>query len=77
MTLPEKFKVLVITLSDRVHNGVYKDLSGPAVVKYIRYAMAAAEWDCEINTLVLPDDAATLRNTMSASHYRGHRPWSA
>jgi molybdopterin adenylyltransferase len=67
MTLPEKFKVLVITLSDRVHNGVNKDLSGPAVVKYVRYAMAAAEWDCEINTLVLPDDAASLRNTMSVS----------
>jgi molybdopterin adenylyltransferase len=67
MTLPEKFKVLVITLSDRVHNGVNKDLSGPAVVKYVRYAMAAAGWDCEINTLVLPDDAASLRNTMSVS----------
>jgi len=67
MKLPEKFKVLVITLSDRVHNGVYKDLSGPAVVKYVKYAMAAAEWDCEINTAVLPDDAASLRNTMAAS----------
>jgi len=67
MTLPEKFKVLVITLSDRVYNGVNKDLSGPAVVKYVNYAMAAAEWDCEISTLVLPDDAATLRNTMLAS----------
>ena len=67
MTFPEKFKVLVITLSDRVHNGVYKDLSGPAVVKYVKYAMAAAEWDCEINTLVLPDDAASLRSAMAAS----------
>ena len=42
MKLPEKFKVLVITLSDRVHNGVYKDLSGPAVVKNVKYAMSAA-----------------------------------
>jgi len=67
MKLPEKFKVLVITLSDRVHNGVYKDLSGPAVVKYVKYAIAAAGWECEINTVVLPDDAASLRNTLAAS----------
>ncbi|MCK7536548.1 MAG: hypothetical protein MZV63_38995 [Marinilabiliales bacterium] len=48
MTLPEKFKVNVITLSDRAHGGSYRDLSGPAVVKYVRYAMAAAGWECEI-----------------------------
>jgi molybdopterin adenylyltransferase len=64
MTLPEKFKVLVITLSDRAHAGDYKDLSGPAVVKYIRYAMASAGWDYEIRTSILPDDAVSLRNAL-------------
>lgn len=64
MTLPEKFKVLVITLSDRAHRGDYNDLSGPAVVKYVRYAMASAGWECDITTTVLPDDVAKLRKTM-------------
>lgn len=60
MTLPEKFKVHVITLSDRAHSGAYSDLSGPAVVKYVKYAMAAAGWECEIKTTILPDDAVAL-----------------
>lgn len=67
MTLPEKFKVLIITLSDRVSSGVYKDLSGPAVVKYVRYAMDNAGWEYEITTAVLPDEAESLRDTMTAA----------
>ena len=61
MTLPEKFKVHVITLSDRAYRGGYADLSGPAVVKYVRYAMAAAGWSCEIRQTILPDEAVALR----------------
>ncbi|MDX9774265.1 MAG: molybdopterin-binding protein, partial [Bacteroidales bacterium] len=65
MTLPETFKVLVITLSDRAYRGEYKDLSGPAVVKYVRYAMAAAGWECEIRSTVMPDDAVALRAALT------------
>jgi len=65
MTLPERFRVHVITLSDRAHSGAYRDLSGPAVVKYVKYAMAAAGWDCEIKTTIIPDDAVTLRATLT------------
>lgn len=65
MTLPEKFKVHVITLSDRVHTGSYTDLSGPAVVKYVKYAMAAAGWHCEIKTSTLPDEAVALRAALT------------
>jgi molybdopterin adenylyltransferase len=65
MTLPEKFKVLVITLSDRAHKGEYKDLSGPAVVSYVRNAMAAAGWECEIISKVIPDDAVALRAVLT------------
>jgi molybdopterin adenylyltransferase len=65
MKLPEKFKVHVITLSDRAHSGTYRDLSGPAVVKYVRYAMASAGWECEIKTTVMPDDAVTLRAALT------------
>ncbi|MDZ7634525.1 MAG: molybdopterin-binding protein [Bacteroidales bacterium] len=66
MTLPEKFKVNVITLSDRAHSGTYRDLSGPAVVKYVRYVMAAAGWEYEIITTVLPDDAVALKAALTA-----------
>ena len=55
----------MITLSDRAHSGTYRDQSGPAVVKYIRYAMAAAGWECDIRTTVLPDDAVTLRSALT------------
>ncbi len=51
----------MITLSDRAHRGAYSDLSGPAVVKYVKYAMAAAGWECEIKTTILPDDAVALQ----------------
>ena len=63
--MPEKFKVRVITLSDRAHSGAYSDLSGPAVVKYVKYAMAAAGWECEIRQSILPDDAVALRAALT------------
>lgn len=66
MILPEKFLVHVITLSDRVHIGGYTDLSGPAVVKYVKYAMAAAGWQCEIRQSVLPDEAVALKAALLA-----------
>jgi molybdenum cofactor synthesis domain-containing protein len=56
----------VITLSDRAHSGDYTDLSGPAVVKYVKYAMAAAGWQCEIRTSVLPDEAVALHAALLA-----------
>jgi len=31
MNLPEKFEILIITLSDRASRGEYQDLSGPKV----------------------------------------------
>lgn len=65
MTLPEIFKVRIITLSDRAHAGVYSDLSGPAVVKYVRYAMSSAGWECEIISTVLPDDPVALHTALT------------
>jgi molybdenum cofactor synthesis domain-containing protein len=67
MTLPEKFKVHVITLSDRAHGGAYKDLSGPAVVKYVKYAMASAGWDCDIRSTLLPDDPVALKAALTGA----------
>ena len=67
MTLPERFRVHIITLSDRAHSGAYSDLSGPVVVKYVKYAMAAAGWQCEIKTTIIPDDADALREALTAT----------
>jgi molybdopterin adenylyltransferase len=67
MTLPEKFRIRVITLSDRAHRGSYADLSGPAVIKYVKYAMSAAGWNYEIRHDILPDDAEALRAALTES----------
>jgi len=40
MTLPEKFRVHVITMSDRAYSGDYADVSGPTVVTYVNDAVA-------------------------------------
>jgi len=64
MMLPERFRVLVITLSDRAFRGDYEDLSGPAVVSHIREIMDKAGWACEINSSLLPDDPEILREAM-------------
>jgi molybdenum cofactor synthesis domain-containing protein len=57
----------VITLSDRAYRGSYADLSGPAVIKYVKYAMSAAGWKYEIQQDILPDDAMALRAALTAS----------
>ncbi|MHC1732147.1 MAG: molybdenum cofactor biosynthesis protein B [Bacteroidales bacterium] len=67
MTLPEQFRIRVITLSDRAYRGSYADLSGPAVIKYVKYAMSAAGWKYEIQQDILPDDAMALRAALTAS----------
>jgi molybdenum cofactor synthesis domain-containing protein len=67
MTLPEQFRIRVITLSDRAHRGSYADLSGPAVIKYVKYTMAAAGWKYEIQHDILPDDADALRAALTSS----------
>ncbi|HUW94075.1 MAG TPA: molybdenum cofactor synthesis domain-containing protein [Bacteroidales bacterium] len=67
MTLPEKFRVLVITLSDRASRGEYEDLSGPAVVRHVRNVMASAGWDSEIITEIIPDDAGILHKLIAGA----------
>jgi molybdenum cofactor synthesis domain-containing protein len=55
----------VITLSDRAYRGSYADLSGPVVIKYVKYAMSAAGWKYEIQHDILPDDAEALRAALA------------
>lgn len=64
MTLPDRLRVLVITLSDRAHRGEYEDLSGPAVISHVREIMEKAGWEYEVNLAVLPDDREMLREAI-------------
>jgi molybdenum cofactor synthesis domain-containing protein len=61
MNLPEKFEVLIITLSDRAHRGEYEDLSGPLVKAKLAKYFESTGWDCIISSALIPDDSVTLR----------------
>lgn len=45
-------KVTVITISDRASKGIYEDLSGPAIEKIIKEAIA----DAEVLRVIVPDE---------------------
>lgn len=62
MSLPEKYKILIVTLSDRASRGEYLDLSGPRIKERIENFMKAEQWEYEIEQLLLPDDADSLRD---------------
>jgi len=64
MNLPEKFEILIITLSDRAYKGDYPDLSGPRVREKITEFFISAGWSYNIKTALIPDDADTLRDLL-------------
>jgi molybdenum cofactor synthesis domain-containing protein len=61
MNLPGKYRVLVITLSDRAHKGEYEDLSGPRVMKRVEEFMKSESWEFSIDMELIPDDADKLK----------------
>jgi molybdopterin adenylyltransferase len=61
MSLPGKFEVLIITLSDRAHRGDYEDLSGPLVKAEMEKFFKSAGWNGKISSVLIPDDPAMLR----------------
>lgn len=64
MTLPDKFEILVITLSDRAHNGEYKDMSGPRIAERVSDFFRNAGWNFNINLSLIPDEASMLRELL-------------
>ena len=64
MNLPEKFEILVITLSDRAYKGEYEDLSGPKVREMITAFFASSGWSFNIITTLVPDEADGLKNLL-------------
>jgi molybdopterin adenylyltransferase len=61
MKLPEEFKVLIITLSDRAFRGEYKDLSGPLIKELTELFFQTLKAGCHFNQVLLPDDETILR----------------
>lgn len=64
MNLPEKFEVLIITLSDRAYKGEYQDLSGPKVSEKITEFFTSEGWSHNIKTALIPDEAVILRDLL-------------
>lgn len=67
MTLPDKYKVLVITLSDRAYKGEYEDQSGPAIREMVDNYFKEIAWSMESEIIVIADDVAILRQLINES----------
>lgn len=67
MKLPEKFNVLIITLSDRASKGEYEDLSGPKVKEYISDFLKILGWEYSVSITLIPDDAVKLAEILKVA----------
>lgn len=67
MNLPEKFEVLIITLSDRAHRGEYEDLSGPRIREILSEYLSTLNWEYSVNLTLIPDDAEILRELLKSA----------
>lgn len=67
MTLPDKYKCLIITLSDRAYAGEYKDRSGPRIKDLLDNYFITIGWSMESEIIVIPDDVAILRQLVNES----------
>jgi molybdopterin adenylyltransferase len=65
MKLPEKFNILIITLSDRASKGEYDDLSGPAIEELITRFFSSINSTCSIKRVLIPDDSERLRELIT------------
>lgn len=53
-------RILILTLSDRAFSGEYTDRSGPRAKQIIEEHFAETRWHCQIDNIVLADDADRL-----------------
>ncbi|MCE5346447.1 MAG: MogA/MoaB family molybdenum cofactor biosynthesis protein [Bacteroidales bacterium] len=67
MNLPEKFKVQIITLSDRAFSGEYDDISGPRIKEMLSTFFYTLNWDFNIKTILIPDDASVLGENLKSA----------
>jgi molybdenum cofactor synthesis domain-containing protein len=57
----KKFRVMVVTLSDRASRGEYEDLSGPEIIRNLESFFAENRWLCEIDYRLISDDPDKLK----------------
>jgi molybdenum cofactor synthesis domain-containing protein len=64
MNLPEKYEILIITLSDRASRGEYKDLSGFAIRERLSDFFKSHDWIFNIEMALIPDDSDRLKELL-------------
>ena len=62
--LARPLRLKIITLSDRASQGVYKDLSGPAVEEILHAFLRERQREYDIVRTILSDDAAALEKEL-------------
>jgi molybdopterin adenylyltransferase len=67
MNLPGKYKILIITLSDRAYKGEYEDLSGPRIRERLTEYMNSEGWDFNIEIKLIPDDPIILKELIKGA----------
>jgi molybdopterin adenylyltransferase len=67
MNFPEKFEVLIITLSDRANRGEYEDLSGPRIKEILSGYLSSFNWKYSVNITLIPDDALILSELLKSA----------
>jgi molybdenum cofactor synthesis domain-containing protein len=70
MNLPEKYEVLIVTLSDRAFRKEYEDLSGPTVKALITDFFLSTGWAFNVNLVLIPDDSKILNDLVIDSHLK-------
>ena len=72
MNIPDRFEVLIITLSDRAFRGEYQDLSGPRIKERLSEFFTIHKWVSSIRTALIPDDAEALQNIIREASERAN-----
>jgi molybdopterin adenylyltransferase len=67
MNLPEKYEVLIITLSDRAHRGEYEDISGPTIRNRLSEYFESTGWLYNIRNTLIPDDQEMLKELITGA----------
>jgi molybdopterin adenylyltransferase len=65
MKFPEKFNILIITLSDRASKGEYEDLSGPAIEELTAKFFSSVNAACSIKRILIADDSEKLKELVT------------
>jgi molybdopterin adenylyltransferase len=67
MKLPDIYRILVITLSDRASRGEYEDLSGPAIAERVTGQMEMTGWKSYVEVKIIPDNRDMLSQLIIGS----------